>query len=86
MLLHYGRRVVPCNEHLYKPTCTNLEYNTANGYLSSMFRPFKTFGAIGLVLQLLQFAYAGTSNVGPKAGQIKNLVIFGDSYTDVVSI
>ena len=63
-----------------------MEYHTANGYLSSMFRPLKTFGAIGLILQSLQFVYAGTTNAGPKPGQIKNLVTFGDSFTDVVSI
>ena len=32
----------------------------------------------------LYFAYAAA--VGPEPGQITNLVTFGDSYTDVVSL
>lgn len=40
-----------------------------------------------VTLAFLSFpgVFAQTSQLGPRPGQIKNLVTFGDSYTDVVS-
>lgn len=39
-----------------------------------------------VVLTLLRVRHALSSGLGPAPGQIKNLVTFGDSYTDVVSV